>query len=435
MKSANGYLTSNRHIRYPFEEDSTAPDEVLGCFVDAAIQPVGHNDPEPVVSSVSASSSTITFKLAGRGEITLSCTRSRSRFPVVSGTTEWCRYAFVLSSDGIGELVESGKSFSGTLRFSRRCICEAPSVVDSILVYGGTGVNEYGFRYTIDEAMEEEPDAIVSGDASVVSGYNMEMADTEDGITLSAVPGGGAGVAPCGCDSSGDDGAAKWLVCENGHARLFNDTCYDVEAYQESRLKGFLKIHAKCTPCCTCEMYESIVNGRLIPLRDKIEEDAAVIDAVDLKYEEYVNKWNDRLHKAFPEDIVVTMTAVPLDAAATDVGGPVFGKMDRCGFSVSMRNDSFVDVTMRASKIISNGDVFQSNLSYMEGDSPKVVAVPPDEGFSVVLKPGRSAVLSYFVRLNKMVQTDSQSGFMSKIDVEAFQGDEKITTSRKVLSV
>ena len=69
MKSANGYLTSNRHIRYPFEEDSTAPDEVLGCFVDAAIQPVGHNDPEPVVSSVSASSSTITFKLAGRGMI------------------------------------------------------------------------------------------------------------------------------------------------------------------------------------------------------------------------------------------------------------------------------------------------------------------------------------------------------------------------------
>ena len=146
---------------------------------------------------------------------------------------------------------------------------------------------------------------------------------------------------------------------------------------------------------------------------------------------------------------MITAMAVPLDAAATDLNGGDGGTMNRCGISLTVRNDSFQTIKVRLSDFLSNGDPFEAQVSFMNSRGepkiiqPAVVNVHDLDGDSsedteivtVTLPPGKSFAFTCFVRLREFVRTDSQSGFMTSVKVTAFQGDRVILTRTKDINI
>lgn len=471
MEQTQEYLTGNRWIRYPFADDtslSTSDDQslhVFGCFVDAYVQ-IKSSDREitPKVSGIAVSGNTISFILFGEydedGSVArcddmayLTCTASKTRFITIHGETDWCWYAFVMSSDGIREFQDNvngvGDISSDELLFSDRCLGSSAKSVTSLLIYGGEQTDEITKkRYTRLEALNHPADRVVSGDVTLVPGNNMSFAARKDyssivyrgesnGITLNAIPGEGMGRVPCRCDDV-IEYRAPGILSPDGHTRLFNDTCYDLQAIEYSQEYSKLKMHVKCKACCTCEMYVAIVNDRLVPLKNEIIDIKNSLDTTHDTYTTNVEKWNTRLATAYPEDIVISTTALPLDAAATDLKGDnISGKMSRCGFSVMVKNDSFVNVDIAFSKFTSNGDIFEAQVSYMDENlKPKIVpARKPLWKVNIMLPPGRSATLTCFVRLRNMVKTDEQTGFIASVNVTAKQGQNIILSRNERVSI
>lgn len=461
------YLTGNRKTRYPFADDSvlSADDAtaitVFGCFVDAMVQLSSpYSNSAPRVTGLSVSGQTLSFSLidaSGHGEpANLTCSVARDRFSVISDKTSWCWYTFVMSSDGIQEFADAAASdpeldVSGdVVCLSDRCLGRQTPGVSSFHVYGGERkpTKWSTRRCTRLEALALGPDKIVSGDIRLVPGYNMlleegsAVAELYEGgssgrVTLNAVPGAGAGRLPCDC-SDAVVYKTPGLLSADGHTRLFNDTCYDLIPMKYSLKTGYLRMNVKCKACCTCEMYESIVNNRLIPLKDEILADKKSLEETQGTYEENVAKWNDRVRNARPEDIAVTMSSVPLDSAGTNLrGGDVYGRMNRCGFSLAIRNDSFVEVGITLSDIIANGDVLEAQVSYIDEDLEPVARILDDvlEPIVVVLQPGRSMNFTCFVRKHDMVQTDSKDGFSLRVLVTAKQDDRVIFSNIKSMTV
>jgi len=472
MANDNEYLTSNRKIRYPFiddtvltaydysassgsQEEEQVPNElssyVFGCFVDAMVQvKTPYERIRPRITGIKITANTILFTLVGECEDTsvtvppvhLRCSRSLNHFPVITSESDWCWYVFVMSSDGIGEYSDYSSQIGdiscNTLDLAQKCIGSSSIGLEALHIYGGEQGNP---RYTREEAMLHDPDVIVSGNVKLKAGYNMRFSEKSGNLALNAIPGAGMGVAPCDNKEECITFKTPGLLSADGHSRIFNDTCYDLVADRENDKHGYLYMHAKCKACCTCAMYEDIVNKRLIPLRDKISLARKSLNETLDTYEKNVDRWNERLSEAYPEDIVVTMTGSVLDAAATNVSGNrVSGKMSRCGFSAVMRNDSFVPVKFTLDSILSNGDMFESQVSYMNEESTPVVlpvnlASSEKPIFSVTLAAGRSAVLTYFLRLPTYVGTDKQTGFFSNIRVSAYQDDRLIDTRFERVSI
>lgn len=443
MQEAAEYLTSNRFIRYPFADDSvlSIPESsaraVFGCFVDAMIQLKDHRSGiVPKVIGISLLEHTLSFTLSGPSRIVLNCTRSKSRFPVITGETDWCWYTFVLSSDGIREL-ESVTDLDGLssdeLELSPHCIGMPSLGVSTLEVCGGLKEHD-GRRLTLQEALEASPDAIVSGDIGIEEGFNTTLSSEGAYLTVTAGPGAGAGTAPCPCEQTEQDSTRRGIWSKDGHVRLFNDTCYDYLPSGQGRLSGSLTLQAKCKACCTCEMYETLVNGRLVPLKNAILSAKRNLDRTLEDYEDSVRKWNERIRTATEDDIVMTMTAVPMESAGTNLSGSgVSGRMSRCGFTVNVRNDSFVNVKVVIDGITANGKIFQQTLGYLSGDTPVVKSSAA--GQSVTLQPGKSLLISYFVRSDSYQRTSSRAGFSSTVRISAYHGDRLITRKSKVVNV
>lgn len=450
MQEAAEYLTSNRFIRYPFADDSmlSIPESsaraVFGCFVDAMIQLKDHRSGiVPKVVGISLLEHTLSFTLSGPSRIVLNCTRSKSRFPVITGETDWCWYTFVLSSDGIREL-ESVTDLDGLssdeLELSPHCIGMPSLGVSTLEVCGGLKEHD-GRRLTLQEALEASPDAIVSGDIGIEEGFNTTLSSEGAYLTVTAGPGAGAGTAPCPCEQTEQDSTRRGIWSKDGHVRLFNDTCYDYlpeteETYDKDfdKYAGHLTFHAKCKACCTCEMYETLVNGRLVPLKNAILSAKRNLDRTLEDYEDSVRKWNERIRTATEDDIVMTMTAVPMESAGTNLSGSgVSGRMSRCGFTVNVRNDSFVNVKVVIDGITANGKIFQQTLGYLSGNTPVVKSSAA--GQSVTLQPGKSLLISYFVRSDSYQRTSSRAGFSSTVRISAYHGDRLITRKSKVVNV
>lgn len=460
MAENQEHLTGNLRIRYPFADDSVLSVEedvalsVFGCFVDALVQLKDPDAPMPVVAGLSYSGGALAFELresadAETGE-RFTCAGGKTGFPVISRETSWCWCTFVMSAPGIRDLQDSasllapGSAVQGdVLRFGQRCIGKPAGQVRSIKVYGGEKGPEGELRrYTRREALEHEPDATVTGAVTLSTGHNMSFQDAAysafgNSITLNAVPGAGLGRFPCECQDAVTY-KTPGLLSGDGHTRLFNDTCYDVLPMWYSGEYGELRLHVKCKACCTCEMYASIVEDRLVPLKDEVLRDKASLDSTLATYVKNVHKWNQRLKTALPEDIVITASAVPLDAAGTDLkGGDVYGLMNRCGFSVTVRNESFVTVNATLSDFSSNGDPFEAQVSYMDGDKKPVVRTirPPINTGHISLPPGRSMTFTCFVRLRNMVRTDSQSGFMASARVSVGHNGRTVVSKTMGVSI
>ena len=482
MASDNEYLTSNRRTRYPFADDSVIAKadgsqvgdslalSVFGCLVDAFVSPksaTGFLDVSPAVTNLSVAGTALRFDLVNTASTEFEAAnvvvaRTPERFIVVNGECAWCYYSFVVSTDGIRDFSHDaaaiGDITSCVIRIADRCVCQVPANVTELWVYGGEKVHEdgdrAGKRLTLYEALEDFPDKVVTGSVKFLPGYNMTFGDGTgfgsivsdqrvNGFSLNAVPGAGDGHAPCGCEPVDVAFNTPGILSRDGHTRLFNDKCYDLVPTVYSEKYGVLKMHAKCKACCTCEMYADLVNNRLIPLRDRITAAESSLRGTFDKYEENVAKWNERLVTAMPEDVVVSYSHVALDAAGTDLkaGANVSGKMSRCGFSVVMRNESFVEVDAYLDMFRSSGDVFESQVGHMAADGTPVVTplalLSGYEGHDklVTLPPGRSATLVFYVRSSAMVTTDKQTGFLASIALSFQQGDRLVVSKSRTLSV
>ena len=459
------YLTSNRLIRYPFSDDSKIQGvsdslslNVFGCFVDALVQYSDNTSITPYVTGIRLDGHTLKFTLVcGSNREELSCTRTAERFTVIQtpkdSTVSWGWYVFVISNDGIRDFEENKDSIediSGVrITLSVHCIGNHASDVRRLLVYSGTGIDPTtGVRYKLSDAILSSPDWEVTGDVKLLPGNNIrytgasvgwDTSDTGNRISINAIPGAGQGRIAGTEIKESIQPAMPDLFTGDGNVRLLNDLCYDIVPRRLSERDSEIEMHVKCKACCTCDMYADIVNKRLVPLKDSLLETRDSLNETLAKYEENVEKWNYRLTHVQPVDIVMTVAGVPLDAAATDIkGGGIVGCMNRCGYSLMIRNDAFVDVRIDLSEFRSNGLAFESQVSYIGKDElPEIIKVDLNnlDICSITLPPGRSATLTYFIRLRSMVSTDMQSGFMSSIRVSAYQEDRLIVSQTKDLSI
>lgn len=443
--TGNGYLSGNMLVPFPFEDgsclswgqgtDAGAMQLALQrCFVDAGVSimesDVSRSD-WPALGVFSARGRALSFRLAAMGvETSISVGASSVRFPIVSGSAPWGWYTIVLSSEGLNDLFgmmsspsSSGHSSlpgreGGFLGLCAKCVSTRPMGLNSILVYDGVNPKDFG------------PHFVLSGDVAVKPGYNMLLAaPDENGIELNAVPGAGRGVVPCGC--TGDAPPQSPLASPDGHTRLFNDTCYDLEPAERTtiyvdgkpRTSRTLRIHAKCTACCTCQMYEEIVNRRLRPLADALRGDKIDISRLLNTYESAVGRFNNRMSAPTMDDITVRMTGSPLgvNLGSRLLNYGIKGRMNRCAFCVEVQNQSYFEILATVNSLRGSDKVVlvEANWSDSENNPLTKVADSASDitGETFTIYPGRALTIHFNSTKNEMVSEIQTGGYTGSASI------------------
>lgn len=421
---AEEYLSGNCLVNFPFA-DGQDTQGVFACFADALVYVIGAD--EPVIRNVTSDGITLRFELAvGQDVERLSVARSSVAFPIASGRRSWGSFVFVLSSMGIrstGAIPETicptpagSSSLAGEgLSLAPRCVVHAPRGVTSIKVYDGVRPKSAGPHFTLD------------GDVSFKPGNNFAFAQVEgvNGFELRAVPGAGMGVIPCECEE-GDDNSKSQLYSEDGHARLFNDTCYDMVP---STTDGTIQIHAKCTACCTCQMYEDIVNQRLVSIFNEVKQVKKDLKEYLATYEEAVDKFNKRMKRPAEEDVILTLSCAPqaknLGSRLSPDGG-VLGYMNRAIYTAVIRNNSFFDIDFIVENIEASGEIYEAVASWTLPGKKNMSAVISEGGGPDLFRvaPGYSLVITYVGVIEDNVhEADTDHAYSGSVTIKAMYYD------------
>ena len=446
MSCGNGYLTGNMLIPFPFEDGQVLawPDKAEEaqllldrCFVDAGVSIHGADiaDGWPSIGKLATGASWISFVLSAGGmerPITISATDAR--FPIVSGKADFGSYVIVASSEGIRDFLSfcSSNSISPPvpgssspservgdffLRLCAKCVTRSPVGLTSIKVYDGV------------KAKSEGPHFVLKGDVAIKPGNNMLLSEPdENGIQIGAVPGAGMGVVPCMCE---DNAVVKSpIMSPDGHTRIFNDTCYDIEPWIETKNEGgvterigHIQLHAKCTACCTCAMYESIVNDRLAPLSAIVRQAKADIASRLSEYENAVKRFNQRLLRPTASDVRLSLSGMPVGANLSPklAETKVKGKMGRCAFTAILRNSSYSVINATIYSLSGSDTVVEASASWSDADgtprSKTGNAASDIIGQTFSIMPGMSLVITFVSVKNEMVGAASTGGYKGSISV------------------
>lgn len=446
MSCGNGYLTGNMLIPFPFEDGQVLawPDKAEEaqllldrCFVDAGVSVHGADvaDGWPSIGKLATGASWISFVLSAGGmerPITISATDAR--FPIVSGKADFGSYVIVASSEGIRDFLSfcSSNSISPPvpgssspservgdffLRLCAKCVTRSPVGLTSIRVYDGV------------KAKSEGPHFVLKGDVAIKPGNNMLLSEPdENGIQIGAVPGAGMGVVPCMCE---DNAVVKSpIMSPDGHTRIFNDTCYDIEPWIETKNEGgvterigHIQLHAKCTACCTCAMYESIVNDRLAPLSAIVRQAKADIASRLSEYENAVKRFNQRLLRPTASDVRLSLSGMPVGANLSPklAETKVKGKMGRCAFTAILRNSSYSVINATVYSLAGSDTVVEASASWSDADgtprSKTGNAASDIVGQTFSIMPGMSLVVTFVSVKNEMVGAASTGGYKGSISV------------------
>lgn len=446
MSCGNGYLTGNMLIPFPFEDGQVLawPDKAEEaqllldrCFVDAGVSIHGADisDGWPSIGKLATGASWISFVLSAGGierPITISATDAR--FPIVSGKADFGSYVIVASSEGIRDFLSfcSSNSISPPvpgssspservgdffLRLCAKCVTRSPVGLTSIKVYDGV------------KAKSEGPHFVLKGDVAIKPGNNMLLSEPdENGIQIGAVPGAGMGVVPCMCE---DNAVVKSpIMSPDGHTRIFNDTCYDIEPWIETKNEGgvterigHIQLHAKCTACCTCAMYESIVNDRLAPLSAIVRQAKADIASQLSEYENAVKRFNQRLLRPTASDVRLSLSGMPVGANLSPklAETKVKGKMGRCAFTAILRNSSYSVINATVYSLAGSDTVVEASASWSDADgtprSKTGNAATDIVGQTFSIMPGMSLVVTFVSVKNEMVGAASTGGYKGSISV------------------
>lgn len=437
--AGNGYLTGNMLVSFPFEDGQilewtsmgeTAQRFLERCFVDAGVNVCGIEDGWPSIGKFSIRESQMSFCIsAGGSEKSITVSASASGFPIVSGNAPFGSYVVVVSADGVRDFIafcsensisppvpgsSSPSELDGEfLKLCPKCVTRMPVGLTSIRVYDGVNPKSKG------------PHFVLKGNVLVKPGNNMLLSDPEEnGIQIGAVPGAGLGVVPCLCNDSAV--VKSPIMSPDGHTRIFNDTCYDVEPWIEtkgSKRIGHLQLHAKCTACCTCAMYESIVNDRLVPLSNAVRQARSDIEEHLSDYESAVKCFNQRLAIPTLSDVRLSLSGMPVGANLSpklaETG--VKGRMGRCAFTATMRNSSYSVITATVYSLSGSDVVEEVSASWSDengvpksksGNSASYIV-----GKSFTVMPGMSLVITFVSVKNDMVEEASTGGYSGSISV------------------
>lgn len=460
----NGYLSGNMLVAFPFEDDQyldwpkahrlELQQALQRCFVDAGVSLSSATLPDgemPCLGLFSIDNSSVSFVVAVGGESKeLSIAASDEVFPIVSGTASWGTYVVVASSEGIRDFISlcndlslappapvstSSKGLDGAfyLRLCDKCVTLAPVGLTSLQVYDGV------------KAKEDGPHFVLVGDVVLKPGNNMQYLkpdDDENAIEIAATPGAGLGRVACVCEET--VGGNAEIAGPDGHARLFNDTCYDLEPMpkyinEDGIETQDLKIHAKCTSCCTCAMYESIVNDRLVPLADAVRQAKKKLSSLHQSYESAVKNFNDRISKPVLSDITLTLSGMPIGAKVSPnlSGSKVTGNMSRCAFTAIVRNSSYFPVTASISTMSGTDSVVEATAVW-SGESGDPLSNTKDSaltGSSFTIYPGRSLSVTFISEKSKMTSQVSTGGFAGKFAVDLSYSAGSLGRLRKDVSV
>lgn len=429
------------------------------CFVDAGIYVDSESILEgewPSIGSFSTSGSTVSFSISAAGSLKqISVDASDERFPYVSGKTPWGSYVIVMSSEGMKDFcsfcssnsispssppAQGNSSTSGQegyyLRLCAKCVTMKQHGLSSIMVYDGVSPKEDG------------PHFVLTGDVSVKPGNNMTILEPDEGVgvSLNAVPGAGLGTVPCG--TSGQSCSLPRISSPDGHVRLFNDTCYDLEPGQtyeisvdgEPRMSRDMIIHAKCTSCCTCAMYESIVNDRLAPLFDIVKSSKESIDGLLSDYESAVKRFNQRIKRPSLSDISLSLTGMPIGKNLSPKlsNTSVRGKMARCAFTAMLKNSSYANIYATVLELSGTDSVVEASASWSDEDgSPKSKtgnSAGSIIGSSFTVYPGRSLAVTFISKKSGMVKSVSTGGYSGAISfVLSYSAQEGVSGGLGVL--
>lgn len=448
--AGNGYLSGNMLVPFPFEDGQTlawssgSPDLdaeaqrlLERCFADAFVNAYGADieDGWPSIGGFSAGDSRMSFSIcAGGMSASVTISDSASRFPILSGRAPFGSYVVIMSSEGLRDFLSfcSEKSISppapgssspsvrdgAFLRLCARCAAKSPSGLTSIRVFDGVNPKSSG------------PHFVLKGNISVIPGNNMLISDPdENGMQIGAVPGAGMGTVPCSCE---DVASVKSpIMSPDGHTRIFNDTCYDIEPWIESVIEngavvkriGHIQLHAKCTACCTCAMYESIVNDRLVPLSNAVRQARSDIARHLSDYEAAVKRFNQRLSRPTLSDVRLSLSGMPVGANLSpklaETG--VKGRMGRCAFTATLRNSSYSVVTATVYSLAGSDVVAEVSASWSdENGVPKSKSGNSASdlvGQSFTVMPGMSLVIAFVSVKNDMVGAASTGGYSGSISV------------------
>ena len=433
MSCGSGYLSGNMLRAFPFEDatELACPEDALPvlsgiyrCFVDASLFiKEAPGQVRPYLSDFSATVDSLSFSLRVGGHSTsISVARaSDQKFPIVSGMEIWGNYMIVLSSEGVSDfcanshnipsLVEVFNSSSSTregscFAFCNKFLTYSPRSLSSISVYNGVDPKEDG------------PHFIVSGDVSIRAGNNMVLGQDEDdsqAVSIAAEPGAGTGKIPCISDQVAS--SKPLLAGPYGHVRIFNDTCYDLEPNTKT---GQIMIHAKCTACCTCEMYESIVNDRLAKLAEVVRTARGFIQEMYQDYESAVAAFNSRISRPTLSDFSLSLSGMPIGAQISPKIGnkDVKGKMERCVFTATLANNSYFDVSASVSLLTGSDEVVESTAVWTDkAGEPLSETVDGAISGTYDVYPGRSLVITFVAAHKDMVSSVTTGGFTGDISL------------------
>lgn len=450
----NGYLSGNRLISFPFEDGQSIAwaDRAMelqraleACFVDAIVYVPSQSvsDGEwPVIGNFSVSDNILTFVVGIGGHIeTVSVAPSTVAFPIVTATGSWGAFAIVLSSEDIAGFcklinefkisppVQAALSSSSErvgaywLRLCAKCVNLQAMGLQSIRVFDGQLSN----NHTLDNG----PHYIIKGDVTIRSGNNIlleEPDNAENGFELNAIPGAGLGRLPCVCEDVA--GGNALLAGPDGHARLFNDTCYDIEPITDA---GIIQLHVKCTACCTCSMYESLVN-RLAVLAGSIRDARRLIREHLQTYESAVKRFNDRLKSASVEDVKLSLSGMPIGGNLSPKikNTRVSGRMSRCAFTAVVRNASYFEILATVGSMSGTDSIVESSASWSleDGTPQSSVSDSSLSGRTFSIFPGRSLVLTFVSMKSERVSSVLTGGFSGSVSVNMSYRDANGTVKR-----
>ena len=465
----SGYLSGNMLIPFPFEDgqflawdkDALEMQEALQrCFVDAAVHLTSSgvaDDSWPSIGGIAIGDGSLSFTLAAGGSSVSLSVSSSDKFPIISGSAPFGYYTVVLSTEGIdgfrgicadksisppasGTSSTTGRDGVFWLRLCQKCITVRPVGLTSLQVYDGQVSNGH--------LLENGPHFILKGDIAVMPGNNMQLSEPDgteevNGFGLNAIPGAGLGAMPCVCaESTGGNSA---IAGPDGHARMFNDTCYDLEPIgplyideDTGQVTRDLKIHVKCRACCTCDMYADIV-ARLAELAGQLEEleggrqwnegsirwSKEKIDSLRDQYESAVNKFNERIQApVLPEDVILSLTGVPIgrNLSPKISNSAVSGQMSRCAFSATVTNNSCFAIVVKVAALSGTDTIAEASASWSDEDGAPLTQ-SGDSASSVVgrqfaIYPGRSLAITFVSKKKARVSTVSTGGFKGEILVD-----------------
>ena len=457
MSSGVGYITGNGLSTYPFEDGeyerglSKDPTGQLRlwkrCFVDASIMINSTSIPDggwPTVSYfgyTQARHLIFDLSVCGTRKTLHYAPKSGSsqEYPIFSGEEDWGWYTFTLSTEAINNYTmriedyfgEDGDGIvqgtgSDPLRLCARCVTLKPAELTSIRVYDGVQSKSSG------------PHFVLSGDVNILPGYNMQLAEpeSETGVELNAVAGAGLGVIPCECTKS--ERSASPIFSSDGHSRMFNDTCYDIEPYVRNG-NGYLKIHAKCTACCTCDMYASIVNDRLADLAKQIRQSKEDLDTLLSEYELSVAKFNERINTQTIDDFTLSLSGMPV---GSNVGSnlkneKLKGYMLRCACSATLKNSSYKTAYAKIASIGGSSSKMLEVTASWENENGDLASWTGNSqsdaiGKGFFVKSGHSLVVTWISCAKKLIHKTRPFDFSEQITFIIKEGWTGKTNGKKV---